>query len=385
MSFQILKRVLPAPLKLWIRRLARAAVGVDFGPLAVLERQDAVFQTIEQRMAELERLCFDKVATLQGEVEQRTLPTTLERQDAAFHTVEQCLAKFERVCFDKVDALEEKVEQRVMDVHRSLTERMDDLDDVIPFTDQDYELLQQTAHVTHLSAGAADELFGPLIKRWLGGSRRVLDIGCGNGQMLGVLERHGFEATGVDLNSCAVQSCLERGLNAIHAEALEFLANQDAGAFDAMVCLHMVEHLRNRQLLALLCEAQRVLSPSGVFIVETPKVASLSTLSQYYFIDPTHRLPRHHDLFKFLMKLAGFTKIRVEDVIGDEDLSKLDRSSFRQSMLEAADKDVAGAISANSAALERNFDVLHNWLFVSLDVRLVGRKPDNSDRGAHEG
>ncbi len=89
MALQLLKRVLPTRLKFWIRSLAREAVGVDFGPLDVLERQDAVFETVEQRMAELERLCFEKVDAFEEEVEQRALPSSLKRQEAEFQILEQ--------------------------------------------------------------------------------------------------------------------------------------------------------------------------------------------------------------------------------------------------------------------------------------------------------
>jgi ubiquinone/menaquinone biosynthesis C-methylase UbiE len=98
---------------------------------------------------------------------------------------------------------------------------------------------------------------------------RVLDVGCGDGRISGELARTGALVTGVDRSATA----LERARSA-HPE-LEFAQVRPDGrlpfgdsAFDAAVCLHVLEHVADTQLL--LSEVRRVLAPGAVFAVAVP-------------------------------------------------------------------------------------------------------------------
>ncbi len=71
----------------------------------------------------------------------------------------------------------------------------------------------------------------------------LLDIGCGRGEWLEVLRDNGISARGLDLNSISVADCLERGLDAINADAMSFLKSQFDGSLGAITSMHLVEHL----------------------------------------------------------------------------------------------------------------------------------------------
>ncbi len=71
------------------------------------------------------------------------------------------------------------------------------------------------------------------------------------------------------------------------------------GSFDAVTCMHVVEHLQNPQ--HILSEAARVLKPDGLLYVETPHPKSVSLRSAVgpgtehvtvnFYDDPTHIRP----------------------------------------------------------------------------------------------
>jgi SAM-dependent methyltransferase len=91
---------------------------------------------------------------------------------------------------------------------------------------------------------------------------RCLDLGCGTGLGLPVLEAAGWEATGVDVSAAQLARAHERGANVIQADAHE-LPFED-GAFDAVVSI--LTHTDFDDARAVFREAARVLRPGGVFV-----------------------------------------------------------------------------------------------------------------------
>jgi methionine biosynthesis protein MetW len=62
---------------------------------------------------------------------------------------------------------------------------------------------------------------------------RVLDIGCGDGSLMEVLETHkGCDARGMELDGTLVERCVARGLSVVQGDANTDLANYPDKAFD---------------------------------------------------------------------------------------------------------------------------------------------------------
>jgi SAM-dependent methyltransferase len=68
---------------------------------------------------------------------------------------------------------------------------------------------------------------------------KVLEIGCGSGWFLGLLNASGFSATGVEIAEVPVRLLRERGYRVFHG-SLEAIPNED---FDAVVLFEVLEHL----------------------------------------------------------------------------------------------------------------------------------------------
>lgn len=112
---------------------------------------------------------------------------------------------------------------------------------------------------------------------------RMLDVGCGEGQLLGqVMDRLPPEVRarcrpfGVEIsNELARRSTAALapyGGRCVHASALEGLAGFEAGFFDLIVLSSFLEH--EIQPLPLLREAQRALRDGGRVLVKVPNYAS---------------------------------------------------------------------------------------------------------------
>jgi len=91
---------------------------------------------------------------------------------------------------------------------------------------------------------------------------RCLDLGCGTGLALPLLEAAGWDVTGVEVSDGQLARARERGRNVMRADAHE-LPFED-GAFDAVVSI--LTHTDFDDLRAVFAEAARVVSPGGVFV-----------------------------------------------------------------------------------------------------------------------
>jgi SAM-dependent methyltransferase len=111
-----------------------------------------------------------------------------------------------------------------------------------------------------LRFGAADELMGVLRAIAEVRPRRVLDAGCGTAWLASAVAAP--EVVCVDRSAAAVEAARARGLEARVAD-IEDLPFDD-GAFDVVMCNHVLYHLADRE--RGLRELARVLRPGGRFV-----------------------------------------------------------------------------------------------------------------------
>jgi methionine biosynthesis protein MetW len=98
---------------------------------------------------------------------------------------------------------------------------------------------------------------------------RVLDLGCGNGELLAHL-RDAKRCTGygIEIADANVQACVQRGIDVIQLNLDEGLALFDDASFDVVLQLDTLQHLRNTE--AMLRETARV---GRIGIVSFPNFA----------------------------------------------------------------------------------------------------------------
>ena len=93
------------------------------------------------------------------------------------------------------------------------------------------------------SSGRVDH---DLIAEMIEPGSRVLDVGCGDGELLQLLtERNGVDGRGVELARDKVNACVARGLSVIQGDADRDLANYPDQAFDYAVLSLTIQATRN--------------------------------------------------------------------------------------------------------------------------------------------
>jgi SAM-dependent methyltransferase len=110
-----------------------------------------------------------------------------------------------------------------------------------------------------------EELILPLVARHLAGARRVLDIGCGEGQVARRLATLGIDVIGVDPTTTQVRVARDRGGGPRYGEARADALPCRDGAFDAVLLCLALEHVDPFE--TAIREAARVLEPGGRFVL----------------------------------------------------------------------------------------------------------------------
>jgi len=148
-------------------------------------------------------------------------------------------------------------------------------------------------------------------------TNRLIDIGCGAGDLLEAARNHGWNPQGLDVSSPAAKHVRELGFEVFEGEldAAEF----PTAHFDVVTAAELLEHVFNPR--ALVDEVARILRPGGLFWLTTPHARGLSARLlglKWHCIWP----PEHLQLFsisglKTLLRNAGFRHIRVDTTGGN--------------------------------------------------------------------
>lgn len=103
----------------------------------------------------------------------------------------------------------------------------------------------------------SDPALQHLIAQWIPPGSRVLDLGCGNGDLLSYLQtQRQCSGYGVEIDDAKVQACLQQGVNVLQFNLNDGLAIFEDNSFDVVLQIDTLQHLRNTE--TMLRETARV-------------------------------------------------------------------------------------------------------------------------------
>lgn len=156
--------------------------------------------------------------------------------------------------------------------------------------------------------------------------RRVVDVGCGGGILAESMATRGADVLGIDLADrplkVAELHALETGVPVRYRRiSAEALADEQAGGFDVVTCMEMLEHVPDPESTVRACA--RLASPGGWLFFSTlnrnPKSFLFAIVGAEYLL---RLLPRGtHEYGKFIKpsELAGAIRrcgLEMAEIIG---------------------------------------------------------------------
>jgi methionine biosynthesis protein MetW len=98
----------------------------------------------------------------------------------------------------------------------------------------------------------SDSTFMASVARLVPRGARVLDLGCGDGELLAYLmAHHGCRGYGVEIDDAKVQACVARGVNVLQLNLEDGLSMFEDQSFDVVLQIDTLQHLRNAQTMLL--------------------------------------------------------------------------------------------------------------------------------------
>jgi 2-polyprenyl-6-hydroxyphenyl methylase / 3-demethylubiquinone-9 3-methyltransferase len=173
----------------------------------------------------------------------------------------------------------------------------------------------------------------PLRLEWINAraplaGKKVIDIGCGGGILTESMAKKGADATGIDLSEKALKVAdlhsLESGVHVRYEHiAAEDMAAREAGQYDIVTCMEMLEHVPDPA--SIVKAAAALVKPGGHVFFSTlnrnPKAYLFAIVGAEYLL---RMLPKGtHDYAKFITpaELSSFARQAGLQVDGLKGLS----------------------------------------------------------------
>jgi 2-polyprenyl-3-methyl-5-hydroxy-6-metoxy-1,4-benzoquinol methylase len=104
------------------------------------------------------------------------------------------------------------------------------------------------------------------IEKYFGGKGRLLDVGCGTGILMEVAKERGWEVSGQETSSFAVDYCRQKGFKVYEKPLSELKLSENS--FDLITLFDVIAHLKDPVSYFSVCG--KLLKPGGHMIIKTP-------------------------------------------------------------------------------------------------------------------
>ncbi len=216
---------------------------------------------------------------------------------------------------------------------------------------------------------------------------RILDLGCGDGQLTAQIATAGARVTGVDASPSMTEAARSRGIDAIHASA-EQLPFTDA-QFDAVLSNAALHWVRAQD--EMMDEVHHILKPGGRFVAEMGghgniaaiRVALMAVLARHGYAnreDGVNYYPTP-GAYRARLERHGFSVERIEliprsTLLGEGGMVGW-LNTFRRGVLDGLPAELRETVVNETCALLEPAlkDEDGNWVADYVRLRFIARIP----------
>jgi len=153
--------------------------------------------------------------------------------------------------------------------------------------------------------------------------KKILEIGCGRGEYLGLMDKTGAVAYGLEHRKESVEECREKGLSVVQGFLDNPVQKIENGPFDAFYICNFLEHF-DEPSIALQAIAYN-LKDNGIGIVEVPNSDLLLQDKCFYKFTLEHLLNFTQETLKLALRLNGFEVLSCKPIRHGSPLSAVVR------------------------------------------------------------
>jgi hypothetical protein len=201
--------------------------------------------------------------------------------------------------------LEEAMAQ-VVEAFRFLSARVRSLEERLAYEDRPIEGAAWLVPARELESWV-EPVVAHLVATTPGGT--VVHGDCGEGALLGALERAGVVARGVEPRGAIALGALEQGHTVVLSELADELAGQPAASLGGLVLSGVVDRLPLHALVSLLAAARRGLALGAPLVVVANNPREEGSRAGAVANDLVASRPLHADTWELLLSRAGFVSV----------------------------------------------------------------------------
>lgn len=143
------------------------------------------------------------------------------------------------------------------------------------------------------------------------GAARVLDIGCGAGQLVSLLRESGHrDVTGIDVSDEQVALARRQGILGVERADMTGYLREHVAEFDAIVAVDVLEHFDKPDVLSALDTILAALRPGGRLVARVPNAEGPFGARTRY-ADFTHGTAFTHRSARQVLLATGFGSVSV--------------------------------------------------------------------------
>lgn len=195
---------------------------------------------------------------------------------------------------------------------------------------------------------------------------RVLDVGCGNGEMLDQYRALGWQTTGIEPGPESAQIARKKGHCVITGVAEE--ANLPLESFDAITLWDALEHIPNPDIVVQ--KLFKLLAPRGHIYIHVPNYGSIYAKfwrdRWFMFTAPLHYFHYSATTLTYLLTKNGFVSVTTATGLGEV--------GWRQSILSGIPNHAVRSRVLRSSFMNRISNLIEQGL-PGGHLTAIARKP----------
>ncbi len=182
------------------------------------------------------------------------------------------------------------------------------------------------------AAGISDEMqafrkaqFEGFVKKYGLEGKKIIEIGCGQGEYLSVMQKAGADAYGLEYSAGSVKVCLKKGLKVERGYIEKATDKIKNDPFAAFFILNFLEHLPN--INVVLQGISNNLTDDGLGLVEVPNFDMMLKKNLFSEFIGDHLFYFTKDTLKTVLELNGFEVLECSEIWHDYIISAVVRKN----------------------------------------------------------